>query len=73
MRRDRIAEDIYTFSSDVYAQVTSGVILTTEGTIVIDTAGRKLYYVLSSSQAYRYPVAVGANPSGFVLGTAHSF
>jgi lipoprotein-anchoring transpeptidase ErfK/SrfK len=29
------------------------------GTIVIDTAGRKLYYVLSSSQAYRYPIAVG--------------
>lgn len=29
------------------------------GTIVIDTAGRKLYYVLSSSKAYRYPIAVG--------------
>ncbi len=29
------------------------------GTIVIDTAGRSLYYVLSSSRAYRYPVAVG--------------
>ena len=29
------------------------------GNIVIDTAGRKLYYVLSSSQAYSYPIAVG--------------
>ena len=29
------------------------------GTIVIDTAGRRLYYVLSSSSAYRYPIAVG--------------
>lgn len=29
------------------------------GTVVIDTAGRKLYYVLSSSSAYRYPIAVG--------------
>ncbi len=29
------------------------------GSIVIDTAGRKLYYVLSSSQAYQYPIAVG--------------
>ncbi len=29
------------------------------GNIIIDTAGRKLYYVLSSSQAYRYPIAVG--------------
>lgn len=29
------------------------------GTIIVDTAGRKLYYVLSSSTAYRYPIAVG--------------
>jgi len=29
------------------------------GHVVIDTAGRKLYYVLSSSQAYQYPIAVG--------------
>ncbi|MFN0217935.1 MAG: L,D-transpeptidase [Hyphomicrobium sp.] len=29
------------------------------GSIVIDTAGRKLYYVTSSSSAYRYPIAVG--------------
>lgn len=30
-----------------------------KGTIVIDTKGRRLYYVLSSKTAYRYPVAVG--------------
>lgn len=29
------------------------------GTIVIDTAGRKLYYVLTASTAYQYPIAVG--------------
>jgi lipoprotein-anchoring transpeptidase ErfK/SrfK len=29
------------------------------GSIIIDTAGRRLYYVLSSSAAYRYPIAVG--------------
>ncbi len=29
------------------------------GSIIIDTAGRKLYYTLSSSSAYVYPVAVG--------------
>ncbi|MBS0249707.1 MAG: L,D-transpeptidase [Proteobacteria bacterium] len=29
------------------------------GSIVIDTAGRHLYYVLSSKAAYRYPIAVG--------------
>ncbi len=29
------------------------------GTVVIDTKGRKLYYVLSSTAAYQYPIAVG--------------
>ena len=29
------------------------------GSIVIDTAGRRLYYVLSTSTAYSYPIAVG--------------
>jgi lipoprotein-anchoring transpeptidase ErfK/SrfK len=29
------------------------------GSIVIDTAGRKLYYTLSATSAYVYPVAVG--------------
>jgi cyclase len=37
MRRDRLAEDIYTFTSDLYAKVTACVILTSEGTIVVDT------------------------------------
>ncbi len=30
-----------------------------KGSIVIDTARRKLYYVLGNKKAYRYPVAVG--------------
>ncbi len=29
------------------------------GSIVIDTAGRRLYYVVSKSKAYSYPIAVG--------------
>lgn len=29
------------------------------GSVVIDTAGRKLYYTLSAGEAYAYPVAVG--------------
>jgi glyoxylase-like metal-dependent hydrolase (beta-lactamase superfamily II) len=37
MQRERVADDIYVFTSDLYAQVTAGVILTTEGAIVIDT------------------------------------
>ncbi len=30
-----------------------------KGTIVVDTRGRKLYYVLSRSSAYVYPISVG--------------
>jgi glyoxylase-like metal-dependent hydrolase (beta-lactamase superfamily II) len=37
MSRERVSEDIYVFMSDVYAQVTSGLILTPEGAVVIDT------------------------------------
>jgi lipoprotein-anchoring transpeptidase ErfK/SrfK len=29
------------------------------GSIVVDTGGRALYYVTSSTQAYRYPISVG--------------
>ena len=33
-----------------------------KGTIVIDTSRRRLFYVLSSSKAYNYPIAVGRLP-----------
>jgi lipoprotein-anchoring transpeptidase ErfK/SrfK len=29
------------------------------GEVVIDTAGRKLYYVIDATSAYRYPISVG--------------
>lgn len=37
MRRERVSEDIYIFTSDLYAQVTASAILTPEGAVVIDT------------------------------------
>ncbi|MBP8974879.1 MAG: MBL fold metallo-hydrolase [Anaerolineae bacterium] len=37
MQRERVADDIYVFTSELYAQVTAGAILTTEGAILIDT------------------------------------
>lgn len=37
MRRERVSEDIFIFTSRMYAQVTASVILTNEGAIVIDT------------------------------------
>jgi len=37
MQRERITEDIYVFTSDLYAQVTAGLIMTEDGAILIDT------------------------------------
>lgn len=37
MRRERVSEDIFIFTSELYAQVTASAILTPEGAIVIDT------------------------------------
>lgn len=37
MQRERVADDVYVFTSDLYAQVTAGIVLTSEGAVVIDT------------------------------------
>lgn len=37
MLRERVASDIYVFRSDLYLQVTAGVIVTEEGAVVVDT------------------------------------
>lgn len=37
MRRERVADGVYAFISDMYAQVNCGVILTEKGAVVIDT------------------------------------
>lgn len=37
MQRERVADDIYVFTSDLYAQVTAGVVVTAIGAVVIDT------------------------------------
>src|SRR5450432_4764947 len=37
IQRERVADDIYVFTSDAYAQVTAGAVLTSEGAILIDT------------------------------------
>lgn len=37
MQRERVADDIYIFTSEIYAQVTAGAVITSEGAILIDT------------------------------------
>jgi cyclase len=63
MRRERIAEDIFVFTSDLYAQVTAGVVLTDEGAVVIDTlpfpqeaAELRAFVQRQSRQGVRYVI-----------------
>ncbi|MCX7839724.1 MAG: MBL fold metallo-hydrolase [Anaerolineae bacterium] len=37
MRKERVTENIYVFTSEAYAQANAGAIVTSEGTVVIDT------------------------------------
>jgi glyoxylase-like metal-dependent hydrolase (beta-lactamase superfamily II) len=37
MQRERVEEDIYVFTSELYARVTAGAVITPEGSILIDT------------------------------------
>jgi glyoxylase-like metal-dependent hydrolase (beta-lactamase superfamily II) len=37
MQRERVADDIYVFTSELYAQVTAGAVITADGAILIDT------------------------------------
>lgn len=37
MRKERVTENVYVFTSEAYAQVTAGAIITGEGAVVIDT------------------------------------
>ncbi len=37
MRRERVSDDIYVFTSDLYAQVTASAVVTGDGIVVVDT------------------------------------
>jgi len=37
MLRERVSDNIYVFTSDLYAQVTAGAIVTSEGTVLVDS------------------------------------
>ena len=36
MQRERVADNIWVFTSSLFAQVTAGVVFTSEGAVVID-------------------------------------
>lgn len=37
MQRERVSDDVYVFTSEMYAQVTAGAVITTDGAVLIDT------------------------------------
>ncbi len=66
MRLDRVAEDIYIMISEIYAQVTAAVILTSQGAVVIDT----LPYPVESRQILAFVESkLGPHGTRYVVNT----
>ncbi len=67
MRRERIAENIFVFTSDLYAQVTAGVILTDEGAVIIDT----LPFPQEAAELKRFVRHHSSHGARYVINTHH--
>lgn len=65
MQRERVADDIYVFTSDLYAQVTASVIITSAGAVVIDT----LVYPEETRQIKRFVENRLGTPVVYVINT----
>ena len=65
MKRERVAEDVYVFYSDAYAQAAAGIILIPEGAIVIDT----LPFPEETVEILQFIEAQGVPPARFVINT----
>jgi len=65
VRRERVSEDIYVFSSEEYAEVTSGAILTGQGPILIDT----LPFPHENRQVRSFLEGVAEGPVRYVINT----
>jgi len=65
VKRERVAEDVYVFYSDAYAQAAAGVVLVPEGAIVIDT----LPFPAETAEIVRFIRDQGLPPARFVINT----
>jgi cyclase len=65
MRRERVSDDIYVFTSDLYAQVTASAVVTEEGIIVIDT----LPFPEETSQMIDFLKGVGRGEISYLINT----
>lgn len=65
MRRERVSDDIYVFTSGLYAQVTASAVVTREGIVVIDT----LPFPVETEEMMEYLNSLGAGPIKYLVNT----
>lgn len=65
MRRERVSDDIYVFTSDLYAQVTATAIVTAEGIVVVDT----LPFPQETRALVHFLENLGRGPIRYVINT----
>ena len=65
MRRERVSDDIYVFTSDLYAQVTASAVVTREGIVVIDT----LPFPVETLEMIEYLDSLGQGPIKYLVNT----
>lgn len=65
MRRERVSDDIYVFTSELYAQVTATAVVTQEGIVVIDT----LPYPQETKQLIEFLRRLGRGKIRYVINT----
>jgi glyoxylase-like metal-dependent hydrolase (beta-lactamase superfamily II) len=65
VRRERVSDDIYVFTSDLYAQVTASAVVTREGIVVIDT----LPFPVETREMIEYLRALGQGSIRYLVNT----
>jgi len=65
VRRERVSDDIYVFTSELYAQVTASAVVTREGVVVIDT----LPFPVETKDMIEYLKALGQGPIRYLVNT----
>jgi glyoxylase-like metal-dependent hydrolase (beta-lactamase superfamily II) len=65
MRRERVSDDIYVFTSSLYAQVTASAVVTREGIVVVDT----LPFPTETQEMIDYLNSLGRGPIKYLVNT----
>jgi glyoxylase-like metal-dependent hydrolase (beta-lactamase superfamily II) len=67
MRKERVTENVYVFTSETYAQANAGAIVTSEGTVVIDT----LPFPRETREMFEFLRSVSPRGIRYVINTHH--